>query len=264
MLKKRISAAILCLTMMTTALFPTMANAATKVVPDGIYQGTAGWIALVQQQEDSNDGIAQIEVTGDEFIIKIKTANNKTATISTKTSEIVTNDQWGGLFDLRCQYSDQTGTYEATTNMRFSYENGTITTGGGEIWAMNQEGNDQTDPYLACFHNIEVSSSQRLTKAFSIETFTSSTGEYEVMIAGRLKADLVPGKNIISQADINKMAISVIVYNTKTDEERIQVASTIEGMEITVSGGDITTATISGRVMTSKGKLDRYTTTVNF
>lgn len=103
---------------------------------------------------------------------------------------------------------------------------------------------------------------QSLETSF-MQKVTTDSGQYEMYISGFLNATVVNGENVLTADDIKSQSISIHVKNTKTGETRVMTQSTIEGLTLNVSDGSITSITLNGRVQTSKGTLERYTTTVN-
>ena len=63
---------------------------------------------------------------------------------------------------------------------------------------------------------------------------------------------------------VKGMTISIYAYNTDSGVERVMISSTIETMAVTVSGGQITSVSLTGRVQTNGGRLDPYTKTITF
>lgn len=93
-------------------------------------------------------------------------------------------------------------------------------------------------------------------------TATSNTAQYEVAIAGFIDMELLPGDNVLTLSDIQSNTIAVVAYNNNNGVKRTMNQTTIEEMTITVSDGQITQIYILGRVQTSPGTLDRYSTTI--
>ncbi|MFV0399986.1 MAG: hypothetical protein ACK5LX_05115 [Oscillospiraceae bacterium] len=94
-------------------------------------------------------------------------------------------------------------------------------------------------------------------------TATSSTAQYELAIAGCIDMELLPGDNVLTLAEIQSNTIAVVAYNNNNGVKRTMNQTTIEEMTVTVSGGQITQIYIMGRVQTSPGTLDRYSTTIS-
>lgn len=116
---------------------------------------------------------------------------------------------------------------------------------------------------LTYITNVNVSDLTHFDRATPFTgTATSNTDQYELAIAGFIDMELSSGDNVLTLDQIKSNTIAVVAHNNNNGVKRTMNQTTIEEMTITVSGGQITQIYILGRVQTSPGTLDRYSTTI--
>lgn len=91
----------------------------------------------------------------------------------------------------------------------------------------------------------------------------SDDGKYTLAIAGQFVSELEDGIHVLSAADITAQTMAIVAYNNTNGVKRVMRENTVEGMSVTVSGGEVTEYVIRGRVQTDGGTLDYYTATIN-
>lgn len=93
-------------------------------------------------------------------------------------------------------------------------------------------------------------------------TGLSDRGDYTLALAGYFDKELIDGTHELNLSEISGQTISIVAHNNANGINRVMNQSTIEEMAVTISGGQMVSATVRGRVQTNGGTLDRYTTTI--
>lgn len=87
----------------------------------------------------------------------------------------------------------------------------------------------------------------------------SNTGEYMVTVNGNITGVFEEGENRIT--NISAQNLAIMTFNMTNGAYRVMDQSTVEGLIVTVTNGEVSNVSVTGRAQTSPGNFDRYTVT---